>query len=564
LSYALLRRIAVGSGALTIALTTVLGGVAVADESPATDTPVVTSSPATPTSESPAPSGSPTTSAPTASSDDPAVKAQPKTNQPVPTMELAVRFDKTAYGSGDDVGGSVTIKNTGTVDAHGLHMSVYGTNLSSWSVDRSMEFWPSKPGVDIAAGTTLVLKFTANISKPDAPIKMTAGLQADPNNPNTITQQDTATATVTKTFGSGDGTLYYDANGNGAYDQGEGLANVEVKINGGVPSHDEPATKTDANGKFSVTDIPAGHYSLTFDGLGDLVVPSADLHIGQQPEHVFVQARHKVSDTLKATVALNADTYAVGDIAHVTVTLTNSGDHALTGLTAACNRIGDPNQLSGRSDGWGDLRDGHGVTVAAHSTVTIEAAEPVPTDAHRYGYTVISCAFGQFNEFYWDGATLSNAAFAHVPGAIANVEGKLETTKDAVPGVKLYLIDHISKKFTASTVTAADGTYSFTGLPAGIYEIGLVGPWKLTDGEAAWWPFYEGDNPGRNILIEAGPNQPDPAANPTNVPVSPAAQASPVLAYTGVVDVFALSLAAGGALVLGVGLVLLSRRRRTS
>jgi hypothetical protein len=549
LSYALSRRIAVGSGALTIALMTALGGMAAADETPTVDTP--------------------TSSAPATPSDKAAVKAQPNADQPVPTMNLAVKFDKAAYGSGDDVSGSVTIKNTGPVDAHGLHMSVYGTNLSSWNVERESEFWPSQPGVDIAAGNTLVLKFTANISKPDAPIKMTADLQADPNNPNTITQQDTATATVTKAFGSGDGTLYYDANGNGAYDQGEGLANIDVKINGGVPSHDEPATKTDANGKFSVTDIPAGNYSLTFDGLGDLVAPSVGLRIGQQPQHILVQARHKVSDTLKATVALNADTYAVGDIAHVTVTLTNSGDHALTGLTAMCNRIGDPNQLSGRSDGWGDLRDGHGVTVPAHSTVTIDATEPVPNDAHRYGYTALACEFGQFNEYYWDGVTRSNVAYAHVPGAVANVEGKLETTKAAVPGVKLYLTDHISKKLVASTVTAADGTYSFAGLAAGIYDIGLVGPWKLTDGEAPWWPFFEGDNPGRNILIEPGPNQPDPTVNQTNppttnVPISPAAQASPVLAYTGVADVFGLSLAAGAALVIGVGLVLLSRRRRTS
>jgi LPXTG-motif cell wall-anchored protein len=485
-------------------------------------------------------------------------------------MDLAITFDKASYGSGDDVSGSVTIKNTGTVAAHGVHMTMYGTNLSSWSMNDPLEIWGG-PGADIDAGKSLVITFTATISKPDAPIRMTADLKADPNNPNTITKEASASASITKVVGSGDGTLYFDANGNGAYDKGEGLANVGVKISGGVPNHDEPATKTDGDGKFFVKDIPAGHYSLALDGLGDLVAQSADLHIGEQEQHIFVQARHKVSDTLKAKVALNADTYAVGDIARVTVTLTNSGDHALTRITAACDRIGDPNQLTGRGDGWGDLRDGAaGITVPAHSTVTINATEAVPAGAHRTGWTAIGCDFGQFAEGFWDGAAQTDDdAFARVPGAVANVEGKLETTSAPVPGVKLYLTDHISKKITASTVTAADGSYSFTGLPAGIYDIGLVGPWKLTDGEAAWWPFFEGDNPGRNILVEAGPNQPDPAVNPTNppttnVPVSPAAQASPTLAYTGVEDVFSLSLAAGGALVLGVGLLLLSRRRRTS
>ncbi|GAA3439639.1 LPXTG cell wall anchor domain-containing protein [Kutzneria kofuensis] len=83
------------------------------------------------------------------------------------------------------------------------------------------------------------------------------------------------------------------------------------------------------------------------------------------------------------------------------------------------------------------------------------------------------------------------------------------------------------------------------------------------DGQSPVWNFTEGDLTGRDIAVEPGPDQPDPYA-PTTAPTTPTPQASPRLANTGAADVQAMTIAAIAALVLGVGLVLMSLRRRTS
>lgn len=583
MSHTLLRRIAVGSGALTLALITGLGGVAAADEAPAGGSTATSSSTAaTPTSDAPT-SGTPTSptdsSTPASSSTSSASSttepaAKPKDDQPAPKLDIKNAFDKATYNSGDDVNATITITNTGTADAHGIHVTTLGGNLQLSFPNWPDNVWFGTPGLTIAQGDSLVLAVTGTILDSAKPISLHAAVYMDPSN-NSVADT-TVTATVVPTRGDLDGTLYFDANGNGQYDAGEGLAGVDVKVSGGAPYHDEPVVKTDKDGKFKLADIPSGSYGATYDGLGGLVTPYTPWHVRNQTLQVAVQARHKVSDAVTASVKLDSDTYAVGDTAHITVTLTNKGDHAVSGITAACNRIGDSNNLSGTADGWGDLRyNAAGVTVPAHGTLTVHVTEPVPAAAHRTGYTALGCDFGQFGENYEDGSVSSNGVFASVPGAVASVEGSLVADKNhdntwtGVPGVKFYLTDHISKKIVASTATDAHGKYAFASLPAGLYDVGLVGPWKLTEGESDTWPFWEGDNTGRDIAIEPGPDQPDPTttapttpAPTTEVPVSPVAQASPELAYTGVADVLSLSLAALGAMVCGVSLVLMSRRRR--
>ncbi len=360
--YDLLRRIAVGSGALTIALTTAFGGVAAADVPSAT------------------------------------------------TFELAVQFDKADYGSGDDVSGTVTIKNTDPGSAHGAFVRPFGTNLSTWHFDEG-----DNEGVAVPAGGTLVLGFTASIADPDQPIAMTVDLKASPNLPSPTLLEAYGTATVTKVTGSADGVLYFDANGNGQYDQGEGLAGATVKFSGGVPYHDEPLLTTDSDGRFAVTDIPAGHYWPTVSGVGGLVAPSIDVHLGEQPQHILVEARHKVSDTLDASLALNADTYVVGDIAHVTVTLTNTGEQDLAGISTRCNQAGDQDQLTGAGTGWGDLRrGGSGVIVPADSTMTFDVTEAVRPGSGADGRVRVVCQFGQFGDGFETGVAVSNTASAHV------------------------------------------------------------------------------------------------------------------------------------------------------
>jgi hypothetical protein len=575
LSFTLLRRIAVGSGALTIALTTAFGGVAVADESPVNDTPSVTSSP---TSDASTPSGSATTSESTSSSPTSestpsqsaanAPAAQPKDDEPVAKIAVTAKFDKSTWDWDEEVTGSITITNTGTAPAKNVSYWGSGYNAKFTFTGIPPNSGPATIGKDLAPGESFVVTAKGTIEDRNIQnVDLFAQVWLD------RTQHSVdASAYASVIAGRGDlkGTLFSDKNGNGRYDQGEGLSGVRITISGGTVYHEEPAQTTDRDGHFAYTHVPFGGYGVTFDGLGDLVAQGQYWTIGDQAQNVVVEARHKVTDDLTASVKLNANTYKAGDIAHITVTLTNKGDRSLHGVTERCNGIGDVNQLSGFSDGWGDLRDGQaGVSVPAHSTVTIEVTEQVPAEARDWGYTALSCRFGEtgFDE------VVADAVLAGVPGnVIPSVALTLVYDKNSdgntvpVTGVKVYLTDKVTNKIVASAVSDSAGSATFATLPAGLYEIGLVGPWRTAGTQGTIWPTRMGST---TISVEPGPDQPDPATNPTNppttnAPVSPVAQASPTLAYTGVADVFGLGLAAVVALGLGVGLVLLSRRRRTS
>lgn len=526
--HTLLRRIAVGSGAVTIALTTALSGIAAADETPSNG-----------------------------------AQSGQHVDQPASTFVVSAKFDKPSYHVSDEISGSISATNNGTAAVH-VHFSATPDNLSLTRIGWS-DIWTGTPGIDIAPGQTITRGFAGTVEDAAKPVTITAGLMGNPAIPNLVTDQDTATAAIVVGKGDIDGTLYYDKNGNGSFDQGEGLPDVKVTISGGAPSHTLPPVKTDQDGKFKVTDVPSGTYSASYEGLGDLVPQSAGWRVDQGTVQVVSEARRKVSDTLTASTKFTADTYKVGDTAHVTVTMKNSGDRALAGITVMCG-IGDPHELKGRSDGWGDLQQsGRGVAVPAHGTTTLDVTEAVPSGARSYGYVRVRCDFGQFNAGFYDGAERAPVDRVHVPGAISNVLGGLGnvTTKVVPAGVKLYLVDEISAKPVANTVTDAKGGFSFKGLPAGLYRTVLVGPWKLVAGQSPIWDFTEGDLTGRDIAVEPGPNQPDPYA-PTTAPTTPTPQALRVLANTGAADVQALTGAAILAMVLGVGLVLLSRRRRTS
>jgi hypothetical protein len=422
--------------------------------------------------------------------------------------------------------------------------------------------------VDIDPGQSVVVTATGTIQDSKIQtISMYVQVWADSTKPALTAN---AYAYVIAGRGSVDGTLYFDANGNGRYDQGEGLAGVKIKISGGAPYQDVPPQTTDRDGHFAFTDVPFGSYYAQYDGLGDLVAGVADWTVSDQAKTLLVEARHKIADSLKASVGLDATTYAPGDTAKITVTLTNSGDHALSGITEICNGVGDPNELNGYGDGWGNLPRGKaGVTVPAHSTLTVDATEKVPAEAHDWGFTGLECAFGQ-SDF---DSVFTNYAVASVPGAVvptAVLSLGYDKNDDGHPlpvtGVKVYLTDDVTKKIVASAVTDSAGNATFASLPAGLYEIGLVGPWQVAGdkGQGTTWPSIRALHGPTAVAVEPGPDQPDPTATTptTEVPVSPVAEASPTpeLAYTGVADVVTLTVVALGALVAGIGLMVLSRR----
>lgn len=51
------------------------------------------------------------------------------------------------------------------------------------------------------------------------------------------------------------------------------------------------------------------------------------------------------TESLSATLKLDQDVYVPGEDAKITITRANRGEHAISGITAACNTAGNSNQF---------------------------------------------------------------------------------------------------------------------------------------------------------------------------------------------------------------------------
>lgn len=77
--------------------------------------------------------------------------------------------------------------------------------------------------------------------------------------PSSTNSTFSAQAEVVQTKGAISGVAYTDRNRNGQRDAGEAAAGVLVEANGGTP-YGYFKTTTDADGRFSLTDLPSGSY----------------------------------------------------------------------------------------------------------------------------------------------------------------------------------------------------------------------------------------------------------------------------------------------------------------
>lgn len=102
---------------------------------------------------------------------------------------------------------------------------------------------------------------------------------------------NSATDTDTLLTGTLTGTVYLDANGNGAYDSGEGITNVTVVITTSVGT--TVNLTTDANGAYTAT-VPAGNTGINVD---EADLPTGAVQIqGTDPTTVTVPAGGSASD----------------------------------------------------------------------------------------------------------------------------------------------------------------------------------------------------------------------------------------------------------------------------
>jgi hypothetical protein len=518
-------------------------------------------------------------------------------------LRVTAEFDKQAYESGDLVHVKLTVANVGEKDAEEVRI-----HYDSWSNPSSLvvndaslgDLGSFGSGARIAAGATRVLDVTGTIRAPESGVVTWTGDASVKGNADSYFPNNhfDISASVTITTGDYSGRIYGDANGNGKFDDGEGLGGILVQIYGGAPPKSaSQATKPD--GSFAFPALNTGPYWVGFEdptgkwvplgesGNGfDVIQLDKSGHVG-----VLIKAVRPLSDSLVPTLAFTKDSYVEGETAHLTVTLVNKGTVDLTGVKATC-RSEAPNGLIG-GPGWGVLDNAaEGVTVPAGTTRVFEVSEKVPAGSREAGDVFASCSFGALG--YPEAGHPRVVARARVPGAIGSGSGRLvqplegdeseyPAPGDPIADTKVVLLDGYTHLPVAKARTDSDGKFSFSGLPAGQYELVVVGPWKFFHEFGRFFYVSESGSDNGYILLVPGPQQEDPFPGTrqpvpgepvpgepvpgepgTPAPVQPQGSVVPArLASTGA-SVSGLAVLSLALLLIGFGVVGAGRSRRVS
>ncbi|TDQ04954.1 SdrD B-like domain-containing protein [Labedaea rhizosphaerae] len=513
--------------------------------------------------------------------DDPTFPTVPTIPPAGSGFSFSATLDKAAYHFGEPIKVHVEVANTGT-EPVSMAVDVDG-DLSFDTAQWDGLIDGTSIGVVLAAGERKVLDVTADVTFPHSDTtSFTETLDAFNNfSSDGPHKRVTLTAPISALTGVYSGTAYFDANANATMDPGEqALPGVTVHIVGGPP-YTEESQVTDAQGHFSFT-VPIGNYTASYrmDGGYVPIVREDSFYLDEAGrENQFVAFKRPLSDRLHATMKLTKSTYKVGEVAHATVKLTNSGNAELTGVKAVCDRGGFQNELNPSKPGHGPLAvDGAGVTLAAGQTRTFDVYDTVPAGAREDGYVSVSCDFGPDADV--DGRATAHDQ-ARVPGQRGSGRGQLlydrngdgtwDQETEGVSGVKVVLRDQFSHKIIGRATSDKRGFVNFADLPSGRHEVEVVGRWQPVSGALT----LEIKNPPRiypqPLRIKPGPNHPDPQTTTAPAPgtgggTTPTPQGSAGahgLAYTGV-DVFPPLF--GGVLLLAAGaaLVLATRRWRTA
>ncbi|MBE1495750.1 hypothetical protein H4696_002850 [Amycolatopsis lexingtonensis] len=525
--------------------------------------------PAGPSTPAPATTVPPTSAIATATT-------QPRTPAPESAdLRLSVWFDRPSYFATQEITAHASVTNAGTKTASRVTLVSTGNFSTSW--------WsPISPlGVPVEPGQTVTGSAAGYVTTTSGPVTLTVTAALPAGEPDADPADNTVTVSVPVTHVSGSlrGTVYGDRNGNGAMDPGEALAGLAANTSGGVPTV-QRSTTTDARGRFTFPDLPAGSYYTWFGPAPGwfLLGPGAEVTGTGDPD-LLIRAAPSVDTWLSASMAFTRPVYRKDEVAHLTLNLTNKGQATLAHLTAACWATG-----SGQVETGVLAEGGPGVAIPAGQRRIFGMTVRITAEEFTEGYLRVHCTVGTPPNLNGTG---SLQATARIPGGLApRVDGYLGLFRDKpqlglpnsdpLPGVKVYLKSQVTGAVVARAVSGSSGGFTFFGVPAGLYDFGIVGPWQLVysdpefvvrDGENGVDP----DHPYRHLyFVVPGPYQrdPDPATPPAVRPAPAAAPAarsastpSRGLAETGVAVAW-LALGAFLTTTTGAALVLGTSRRR--
>ncbi|MCC8247419.1 carboxypeptidase-like regulatory domain-containing protein [Saccharothrix luteola] len=487
---------AVTAGALALAVA--LGGPVASAQETTTTTPTTTA-PSEPPTETPVETTTPTTTtvpsvettsppAPTTApaEPEPAPPAVPRAEAaPVPRADLKVSlaFDRDEYPPDSDIGFTVTVRNAGAAPAVDVRFTHWGDLRLTTGAGELRRF----PGPTIAPGEAKTYRLAGRQEVPlydrvEYGVTAYTGPQTLPDmdpTPEDNTGRDTTR--VPLTWGAARGVLYRDADGDGAFDEGEGVPDSPVYADGGLPAtwlHG----RTDATGRFTFgTDVPTGRYraSLIEHGNPFVIAPGhAEFTVEQGvTTELVLPITSPVLEVLRPELEFDRESYRPTDPVGVDVTLTNTGATALTGVVAVCDEEPDEGRLTGNGPAWAALSpDGPGVTLAAGETKVLRITDTVPEDAAAVGRISVACHFG--NSGRSTAGYIGSSDFAEV-GSFGAVEGTVRHVDGApLDDARLVALDGRSGLPVAEARSHDGGAFSFAKLPAGRTKVLVLGEYR--------------------------------------------------------------------------------------
>ncbi len=490
-----------------------------------------------------------------------------------------VRFEKSLYESHETVRFWMSVTNVGGTTAERVRLS---WAISAVELPQNVwgDFSAGAAGIRLAVGETRTFEASGRIqSLYGGRLGIWGSIDhAGQRNPRS---GYSGWVDVVQTKGDVTGVVYTDKNRNGQQDAGEAAAGAEVKANGGVP-YEYYKTTTDAEGRYSFKGLPSGDYYVGFALADGWVVHHDEKHAQVRvqpgaPVDLTARAERPYHESLAAKMELDKDVYRVGEEARVTITLTNSSDRAITGITAACNFAGDSNQLGGRPGhdrptGWGDLlRPAGGVTVGPGETRTFVAVEAVPDEALGFGKVVVGCVFSPGAGWNTDGAEAFDSA--RVPGGFGAMTGYLIYDRngnraldpgEAIGNTRIVLHDRELGVDVAEAMSDDRGNVRFDRVPAGDYWARVDGPWKFQGEYDNHVQVFAGSERSTDFWVvpDVAPGQGAGSTEPP-APAATAGGSGDALAKTGA-SVLGLGLLGALLVAFGFGASVIGRRRQAA
>ena len=276
------------------------------------------------------------------------------------------------------------------------------------------------------------------------------------------------------------GKVYYDANDSSSYTNGEeGFKDITVELlgpDGAVIA----TTTTDADGNYSFTRLPAGDYTVKVTKAGAI----ANLDQTEDPD--------STKDNTSGTVTLNADNPVQENI--------NFGyvkKHAISG-NVYLDQNRDKTKDSGDIPQSGitvNLVDASGTVVATTTTdadgnysftglgdgtytVQVDKTGPLASTEQTEDPSGQGDSRSQAITFTRSDPDVTNVNFGYaedytISGTVYYDKDRSETLNNGEPGFDGITVNLLNEAgaTVATTTTKADGTYSFTKLPAGTYTV---------------------------------------------------------------------------------------------